>query len=174
MPEIYDGTVEVQAPSPVRRAAARRWPSGPTDENVDPIGACVGPRGQRVAAIVDELHGEKIDIIKYSEDPAEFIAAALAPADVISVTLLRRRARAAACSCRTTSSPSPSARRGRTPVWPPRLTGYKIDIKPASVRREARSRVEACYSEKRDCGLSHAETAQNPAEAVCRLPHNDG
>ena len=58
------------------------------DENVDPIGACVGPRGQRVAAIVDELHGEKIDIIKYSEDPAEFIAAALAPADVVSVTLL--------------------------------------------------------------------------------------
>ena len=53
------------------------------DENVDPIGACVGPKGQRVAAIVDELRGEKIDIIKWSEDPAQFIAAALAPSDVV-------------------------------------------------------------------------------------------
>ena len=57
------------------------------DENIDPIGACVGPRGQRVNAIVEELRGEKIDIIKYSEDPAEFIAAALAPADVLEVRL---------------------------------------------------------------------------------------
>ena len=54
---------------------------------MDAIGACVGPRGQRVNAIVDELRGEKIDIVKYSEDPAEFIAAALAPADVVSVQL---------------------------------------------------------------------------------------
>ncbi len=57
------------------------------DENVDPIGACVGPKGQRVAAIVDELRGEKIDIIKWSEDPAQFIAAALAPSDVVSVLM---------------------------------------------------------------------------------------
>ena len=50
-----------------------------SDENVDPIGACVGPKGQRVAAVVNELRGEKIDIIKYSDDPAEYIAAALLP-----------------------------------------------------------------------------------------------
>ena len=55
------------------------------DENVDPIGACVGPKGQRVGSIVEELRGEKIDIVKYSEDPAQFIAAALAPADVVDV-----------------------------------------------------------------------------------------
>ena len=101
VPEIYDGTVEIRS---IAREAGNRtkmavWSA---DENVDPIGACVGPRGQRVNAIVDELRGEKIDIIKYSEDPAEFIAAALAPADVVSVQL-PTRARAAAWSSPTTS-----------------------------------------------------------------------
>ena len=86
VPEIYDGTVEVRS---IAREAGNRtkiavWSEDP---NVDAIGACVGPRGQRVNAIVDELRGEKIDIVKYSEDPAEFIAAALAPADVVSVQL---------------------------------------------------------------------------------------
>ena len=78
VPEIYDGTVEVK--SIAREAGSRtKMAVWSADENVDPIGACVGPKGQRVAAIVDELRGEKIDIIKWSEDPAQFIAAALAP-----------------------------------------------------------------------------------------------
>ena len=86
VPEIYDGSVEIRS---IAREAGNRtkmavWSE---DENIDPIGACVGPRGQRVNAIVEELRGEKIDIIKYSEDPAEFIAAALAPADVLEVRL---------------------------------------------------------------------------------------
>ena len=87
VPEIYDGTVEVK--SIAREAGSRTklavWSADP---NVDPIGACVGPRGQRVNNIVEELKGEKVDIIKYSEDPAEYVAAALSPADVISVTTL--------------------------------------------------------------------------------------
>ena len=84
VPEIYDGTVEVK--SIAREAGSRtKMAVWSNDENVDPIGACVGPKGQRVAAIVEELRGEKIDIIKYSEDPAQFIAAALAPADVVDV-----------------------------------------------------------------------------------------
>lgn len=86
VPEIFDGTVEIR--SIAREAGSRtKMAVWSADENVDPIGACVGPRGQRVAAIVEELHGEKIDIIKYSEDPAEFIAAALAPSDVEEVRL---------------------------------------------------------------------------------------
>ncbi|MBR3641361.1 MAG: transcription termination/antitermination protein NusA, partial [Oscillibacter sp.] len=84
VPEIYDGTVEVKSIS--REAGSRTkiavWSS---DENVDPIGACVGPKGQRVANIVNELRGEKIDIVKWNEDPARFIAAALAPSDVVDV-----------------------------------------------------------------------------------------
>ena len=105
------------------------------DENVDPIGACVGPRGQRVAAIVDELHGEKIDIIKYSEDPAEFIAAALAPADVVSVTLLDEGK-----SCRVLVPDDQLSlaigKEGQNARLAARLTGYKIDIKPASYTGE--------------------------------------
>ena len=105
------------------------------DGNVDPIGACVGPRGQRVAAIVDELHGEKIDIIKYSEDPAEFIAAALAPADVVSVTLLDEGK-----SCRVLVPDDQLSlaigKEGQNARLAARLTGYKIDIKPASYTGE--------------------------------------
>ena len=71
VPEIYDGTVEVK--SIAREAGSRtKMAVWSNDENVDPIGACVGPKGQRVGSIVEELRGEKIDIVKYSEDPAQF------------------------------------------------------------------------------------------------------
>ncbi|MBQ3103040.1 MAG: transcription termination/antitermination protein NusA, partial [Oscillospiraceae bacterium] len=84
VPEIYDGVVEIR--SIAREAGSRtKMAVWSNDENVDPIGACVGPKGQRVANIVEELRGEKIDIIKYSENAAEFIAAALAPAAVSDV-----------------------------------------------------------------------------------------
>ena len=73
VPEIYDGTVEVK--SIAREAGSRtKMAVWSNDENVDPIGACVGPKGQRVGSIVEELRGEKIDIIKYSEDPAQFLS----------------------------------------------------------------------------------------------------
>ena len=86
VPEIYDGTVEIR--SIAREAGSRtKMAVWSNDANVDPIGACVGPRGQRVNNIVEELRGEKIDIIKYSDDPAEYIAAALAPADVVEVRM---------------------------------------------------------------------------------------
>ena len=84
VPEIYDGTVEIKSVS--REAGSRTklavWSKDP---NVDAVGACIGARGARVGNVVNELGGEKIDIIEYSEDPAKFIAAALSPADVLSV-----------------------------------------------------------------------------------------
>ncbi|MCD8047350.1 MAG: transcription termination factor NusA, partial [Clostridiales bacterium] len=87
VPEIFDGVVEIK--SIAREAGSRTkmavWSNNP---DVDPIGACVGTRGARVNAIVSELNGEKVDIIKYSEDPVEYVAAALSPADVISVETL--------------------------------------------------------------------------------------
>ena len=118
VPEIYDGTVEIK--SIAREAGSRtKMAVWSNDENVDPIGACVGPKGQRVADIVEELRGEKIDIIKYSEDPAEFIAAALAPADVVGCPGGRGGQGLPRAWCLTTSCPWPSARRARTPAWPP-------------------------------------------------------
>ncbi|MCI8849683.1 MAG: transcription termination/antitermination protein NusA [Oscillibacter sp.] len=130
VPEIFDGIVEVK--SIAREAGSRTkmavWSS---DENIDPIGACVGPRGQRVAGIVDELRGEKIDIIKYSEDPAEFIAAALAPADVVEV---RMEPEGKACRCLVPDDQLSLAigKEGQNARLAARLTGYKIDIKPES------------------------------------------
>ena len=107
-----------------------------SDENVDPIGACVGPRGQRVNAIVEELRGEKIDIVPFSEDPAQFVASALAPADVISVQLAEE---GKACRAIVPDDQLSLAigKEGQNARLAARLTGYKIDIKPASYHEEA-------------------------------------
>jgi len=97
VPEIYDGTVEIKAVS--REAGSRtKIAVYSKDENVDAIGSCIGPRGARVAKIVDELGGEKIDVVKYSEKPEEFISAALSPANVLSVVVDPEGAK----SCRVT------------------------------------------------------------------------
>ena len=130
VPEIYDGTVEVK--SIAREAGSRtKMAVWSNDENVDPIGACVGPKGQRVANIVDELRGEKIDIIKYSEDPAQFIAAALAPADVVDVWMADE---GKACRVLVPDDQLSLAigKEGQNARLAARLTGYKIDIKPQS------------------------------------------
>ena len=130
IPEIYDGTVEVK--SIAREAGSRTkiavWSA---DENVDPIGACVGPGGQRVNNIVEELHGEKMDIIKYSDDPAEYVAAALSPSDVVRVDLLPDGK-----SCRVLVPDDQLSlaigKEGQNARLAAKLTGYKIDIKPES------------------------------------------
>ena len=130
VPEIFDGTVEIK--SIAREAGSRTkmavWCSDPA---IDAIGACVGPRGGRVNSIVEELGGEKIDIIKYSEQPEEYIAAALAPAEVVSVTLLDD-----ARSCRVVVPDAQLSlaigKEGQNARLAAKLTGYKIDIKPVS------------------------------------------
>ena len=132
VPEIYDGTVEVR--SIAREAGSRtKMAVWSNDENVDSIGACVGPKGQRVAAIVEELRGEKIDIIKWNEDPAQFIAAALAPADVVDVWMADE---GKACRCVVPDDQLSLAigKEGQNARLAARLTGYKIDIKPQSYR----------------------------------------
>ena len=134
IPEIYDGTVEIKSIS--REAGSRTklavWSADP---NVDPIGACVGPRGQRVNTIVEELKGEKMDIIKWSEDPEAYIAAALAPSDVISVEPLPDGK-----SCRVVVPDDQLSlaigKEGQNARLAAKLTGYKIDIKPASAPLE--------------------------------------
>ena len=130
VPEIYDGTVEVK--SIAREAGSRTklavWSADP---DVDAIGACVGPRGQRVNNIVNELKGEKVDIIKWSEDPAQYIAAALSPADVVSVDSLEEGK-----SCRVVVPDDQLSlaigKEGQNARLAAKLTGWKIDIKPAS------------------------------------------
>ena len=145
VPEIYDGTVEIK--SVAREAGSRTklavWSADP---NVDPIGACVGPRGQRVNTIVEELKGEKMDIIKYSDDPAEYIAAALSPADVISVEELPDGK-----SCRVVVPDDQLSlaigKEGQNARLAAKLTGYKIDIKPASAPLEPIEEAEDLFVE---------------------------
>ena len=126
VPEIQDGIVIVKG---VAREAGSRtkiavWSR---DEDVDAVGACIGNHGMRIGAIVEELGGEKIDIVRYSESPEEYVAAALAPADVQSVTLTAERA------CRVIVDADQLSlaigREGQNARLAARLTGMKIDIK---------------------------------------------
>ena len=129
-PEIADGQVEIR--NIAREAGSRsKMAVRATMEGIDPVGACVGPRGGRVAAVVEALHGEKIEIVVWSEDPCEYVKAALSPADVISVTLVPGQK---ACSVVVPDDQLSLAigKEGQNARLAARLTGYKIDIKPAS------------------------------------------
>lgn len=135
VPEIYDGTVEIR--SIAREAGSRtKMAVWSNDANVDPIGACVGPRGQRVNNIVEELRGEKIDIIKYSDDPAEYIAAALAPADVVEVCMAEDGSKACRVIVPDDQLSLAIGKEGQNARLAARLVGYKIDIKPKSYKDE--------------------------------------
>ena len=131
VPEIYDGTVEIKAVS--REAGSRtKLAVMSNDPAVDAVGACIGARGSRVSEIVDELGGEKIDIVEYSEEPKQFIAAALSPANVLSVELAEDGSR----SCRVTVPDNQLSlaigNKGQNARLAAKLTGCKIDIKPES------------------------------------------
>ena len=131
VPEIYDGTVEIKAIS--REAGARtKMAVYSRDPNVDPVGACIGAHGSRVEKIVEELGGEKIDIIRWSEDVSEFISAALSPAKVVKVELLPGETK----SCRVTVPDHQLSlaigNKGQNARLCARLTGYNIDIRPES------------------------------------------
>ncbi|MGI6031750.1 MAG: transcription termination factor NusA [Eubacteriales bacterium] len=134
VPEIYDGTVEVMSIS--REAGSRtKIAVCSHDENVDPIGACVGPRGSRVGNIVAELKGEKIDIIKYSEDKAQYIGAALSPANALDVQVDEEEK-----TCRVTVADDQLSlaigKEGQNVRLAAKLTGFKIDIKPLSAMQQ--------------------------------------
>ena len=163
VPEIYDGTVEVM--SIAREAGSRTklavWSEDP---NVDPIGACVGPRGQRVNAVVEELRGEKVDIIKWSDDPEQYVAAALAPADVLSVTELEPGK-----SCRVVVPADQLSlaigKEGQNARLAARLTGYKIDIRPASAPEPPQEEI----SQGKDAPVGEEFLIQEDAETEAAM-----
>ncbi|MDY4608286.1 MAG: transcription termination factor NusA [Eubacterium sp.] len=131
VPEIFDGTIEIMSVS--REAGSRtKIAVYSKDEDVDPVGACIGPRGQRVSNIVEALGGEKIDIVKYSEDPKEFVAAALAPSDVVSVEILDEDAKACRATVPDDQLSLAIGNKGQNVRLAAKLTSWKIDIKPES------------------------------------------
>ena len=129
-PEIAEGQVEIR--NIAREAGSRsKMAVRATMEGLDPVGACVGPRGGRVAAVVNELHGEKIDIVVWSEDPCQYVRAALSPADVVDVSLIPGQK---ACRVIVPDDQLSLAigKEGQNARLAARLTGYKIDIKSTS------------------------------------------
>ncbi|MBQ2580301.1 MAG: transcription termination factor NusA, partial [Ruminococcus sp.] len=135
VPEIADGTVEIKAISRVAGARSKIAVIS-KDPNVDAVGACIGPKKSRITAVVNELNGEKIDVITYSEDPAEFIAKSLAPAEVIRVDLLEDLVEGEKvqkrCQVIVPNNQLSLAigNKGQNAKLAAGLTGYKIDILP--------------------------------------------
>lgn len=130
VPEIYDGTVEVMA---IAREAGDRAKVAvrSRDKNIDPVGTCVGPRGQRVQAIVNELNGENMDIIEWNENPVVFIQNALSPAQVLKVDF-NEEAHACIVVVPDNQLSLAIGKRGQNARLAARLTTYKIDIKSES------------------------------------------
>ena len=131
VPEIYDGIVEIKSVS--REAGSRtKIAVFSRDENVDPRGACIGPRGVRVGAIVNELAGEKIDVVEYSEDPVKFIAAALSPAEVVKVEVDPNGEKVCKATVPDSQLSLAIGNKGQNARLAAKLTGWKIDIRPES------------------------------------------
>jgi N utilization substance protein A len=130
VPEIYDGTVEIRS---VAREAGDRSKISVYSENidVDPVGSCVGPKGQRVQRIVDELKGEKIDIVRWSNDPVEYVANALSPSQVVKV-LVNEEEKATTVIVPDHQLSLAIGKRGQNARLAAKLTVWKIDIKSES------------------------------------------
>ena len=162
VPEIFDSVVQIMS---VAREAGSRTKIAVLSRNpdVDSVGACIGARGVRVAKIVEELGGEKIDIIEYKEKPEEFIAAALSPANVVKVEILDEEGK----SCRVTVPDSQLSlaigNRGQNARLAARLTGWKVDIRPESGfygEDEEEEKLVADDSAEETADVFVAETAE--------------
>ncbi|MCP8876701.1 transcription termination factor NusA [Latilactobacillus curvatus] len=131
VPEIYDGTVEIVS---IAREAGDRTKMAvrSTDPNVDPVGTCVGPKGQRVQLVVNELHGENMDIVKWEEDPSDYIANALNPAEVIAVQFNGDNEHTCTVIVPDYQLSLAIGKKGQNARLAAKLTGHKIDIKPES------------------------------------------
>ena len=131
VPEIFDGTVEIKSVS--RQAGSRtKIAVYSPDPEIDPIGACIGPKGSRVNNIVEELAGEKIDIVKYSDNPVEFITEALSPAKVVSVEIQSEEPKVCKVSVPEAQLSLAIGNKGQNVRLAAKLTGWKIDIHPES------------------------------------------
>lgn len=136
VPEVFEGTVEIKGAA---REAGSRSKIAVTsiDDSIDPIGTCIGPKRARIAAVMKELHGEKIDLIPYSEDDAQFIANALAPAEVLNVTIHEGEQRSCTVTVPSTQLSLAIGNKGQNAKLAARLTGYKIDIVADSTEKPA-------------------------------------
>jgi N utilization substance protein A len=170
VPEIFDGTVEIVSIS--REAGDRtKMAVRSTDANVDPVGTCVGPRGQRVQAVVNELAGENMDIIEWVDDPAVYIANALNPAQVVDVWFDDENDKAATVIVPDYQLSLAIGKRGQNARLAAKLTGFKIDIKSESEAEEADAQAPAEADTTSDDPTEAPETA--PTAEASEMPETD-
>ena len=165
VPEIQDGTVEIRG---IAREAGSRTKMAvySEDENVDPVGACVGTRGSRVQSVVDELNGEKIDIIFWSDSPEELIANVLSPATVEEVIIEDEEEKTATAIVPDYQLSLAIGKQGQNVRLAAKVSGWKIDIMSHTQYEEALEAAEAEYEEE----LAEAEydgelPQEEPAES---------
>jgi len=164
VPEIEDGIVEIKSIS--REAGYRtKIAVASTDPNVDPVGACIGPRGSRIQTIVNELKNEKIDIIRYTEDPAEYITNALSPARIISVQVYEdaTQRREALVVVPNDQLSLAIGKEGQNVRLAHRLTGWKIEIKSLSQYEQMQDDYER-YQEEHYQEFQETEKQETPEE----------
>ncbi|WP_429950892.1 transcription termination factor NusA [Enterococcus sp. AZ170] len=165
IPEVYDGIVEIV--SIAREAGDRSKVSvRSTDSNIDPVGTCVGPKGQRVQAIVNELKGENMDIVEWSEDPAVFISNALNPAQVVDVIFDPNNSKACTVVVPDYQLSLAIGKRGQNARLAAKLTGFKIDIKPES-------EMETYYAEQAENQATVEEDAFDEAIVASDMTADD-
>lgn len=160
VPEIQDGTVEIRG---IAREAGSRTKMAvySEDENVDPVGACVGTRGSRVQSVVDELNGEKIDIIFWSDSPEELIANVLSPATVEEVIIEDEGEKTATAIVPDYQLSLAIGKQGQNVRLAAKVSGWKIDIMSHTQYEEALAAAEAEYEEE----LEEAGYEEEPEEA---------
>jgi N utilization substance protein A len=167
VPEIHEGIVEIRG---IAREAGSRTKIAVSsrDEDVDPVGACVGQKGVRVQAVVDELRGEKIDIIKWSSSPQEFISSSLSPAKVVRV-IINEQEKSAIVIVPDHQLSLAIGKEGQNARLAAKLTGWKIDIKSESQLRAAIERqllnIDSDYDpDEDDFDEETGETADDDVE----------
>lgn len=156
VPEIYDGTVEIVS---IAREAGDRTKIAVKSDNpdVDPVGTCVGPKGSRVQAVVDELNGENIDVVPFVDDPVDYIANALNPAEVIAVQFDDSDKQQCIVIVPDYHLSLAIGKKGQNARLAAKLTGYKIDIKPES-------QVEFVDANDQDVDIDDIDEAAEEAE----------
>lgn len=165
VPEIYQGIIEIKA---IAREAGERTKMAvySHNENVDPIGACIGPRGQRVQVVINELRGEKIDIFEWSEDVTELIKNALSPAEVLAVIPNPERKNGLVVVVNDNQLSLAIGKRGKNARLAVKLTGSKIDIKPESELTKSGIDWKAIAQQQREEFLRKQEEEKEKAQAM--------
>jgi len=174
VPEVHEGIVEIKTQA--REAGARsKVAVSSKHENVDPVGACVGHRGSRVQAVVDELRGEKVDIVRWSDESAKYVAAALSPAKVTRV-VIDEALRAATVVAPDNQLSLAIGREGQNVRLAARLTGWRIDIRNESQMAEmeaGKKKAEEATAEEPP-GEPEAETESAEKLAAVESPSETG